>query len=533
MASQVPPKKGAAFNLGFSLYDKGGTLIVAPVSLNAQISRDFGAYGTVADSSVVSTVYGLIKLALASSDMSADVISLYATDTGNSSCVPFTATIYTAGSLIDELSTAIYGESTKLSTAIYGESTKLSTLLAALSTTVQAESTRLSTAIYGESTKLSTSIAAIVLSSATVDSTAIAASVWGNAAASTVIAGAVWNAARSSYTSTGTFGDIDQTTAVAGAVWDVVLSSHVSTGTAGAALSAASSATASADSTAIANAVWAGVVPSTFSTGTAGYAVGTFLNAAVSAVSSQVSSVATALAAVSTQVAAVSSAASSLAARVASTAVAGAVWNATRTDYVSTGTFGEVEGSTDVARQVWASAIPSTFGLGTAGYTLGTYLDASVAGVSTTVRAESTRLSTAIYGESTKLSTKVDALSSQMSSVMSEVENVYTLVDQESTKLSTGIASLSADLDTVASALSSVTSTPSTAVAAAVWDMELASTYAAQSLVRGMASVLLGKVSGSSGSTTVFRDVADGKDVVTAVTDAEGNRTTVTLDLSS
>jgi hypothetical protein len=51
-------------------------------------------------------------------------------------------------------------------------------------------------------------------------------------------------------------------------------------------------------------------------------------------------------------------------------------------------------------------------------------------------------------------------------------------------------------------------------------------------LLRGFASTLLGKASGLGTTTAHFRDLADTKDRITAIVDADGNRTAVTRDLT-
>jgi len=47
-----------------------------------------------------------------------------------------------------------------------------------------------------------------------------------------------------------------------------------------------------------------------------------------------------------------------------------------------------------------------------------------------------------------------------------------------------------------------------------------------------MASVLAGKVSGSAANAPVFRSLNDTQDVVTATTNADGDRLSITLDVS-
>lgn len=50
--------------------------------------------------------------------------------------------------------------------------------------------------------------------------------------------------------------------------------------------------------------------------------------------------------------------------------------------------------------------------------------------------------------------------------------------------------------------------------------------------VRGFYSALLGKSSGHESGSPVYRDAADSKDRITATTDANGNRTAITIDLT-
>jgi hypothetical protein len=97
------------------------------------------------------------------------------------------------------------------------------------------------------------------------------------------------------------------------------------------------------------------------------------------------------------------------------------------------------------------------------------------------------------------------------------------------------IASTSAQLGVhvVSAASTSVTaSVDSTAVAAEVLNSTIDGAVTLRQAHRGYAAVLLGLVSGSASSTTVFRDINDVKTRVTAITDSNGNRTAITLDLT-
>lgn len=71
----------------------------------------------------------------------------------------------------------------------------------------------------------------------------------------------------------------------------------------------------------------------------------------------------------------------------------------------------------------------------------------------------------------------------------------------------------------------------SSAGVTAIWAEVMTGTVTAVQAMRGFIAALLGKSSGHPGSP-VYRNVADSKDVITATTDSNGNRSAVTLDLS-
>ena len=66
----------------------------------------------------------------------------------------------------------------------------------------------------------------------------------------------------------------------------------------------------------------------------------------------------------------------------------------------------------------------------------------------------------------------------------------------------------------------------------AVWDEVVDGSTTARQSVRVQNAALAGKASGLATTTAVYRDLADTKDRITATVDANGNRTTVTRDVS-
>jgi hypothetical protein len=69
-------------------------------------------------------------------------------------------------------------------------------------------------------------------------------------------------------------------------------------------------------------------------------------------------------------------------------------------------------------------------------------------------------------------------------------------------------------------------------IADAVLDRVVDGTRTLRQLARGWTAALLGKVSGMGANAPVFRNIADDKNVISATTDDDGNRTAVSLDLS-
>jgi hypothetical protein len=65
-----------------------------------------------------------------------------------------------------------------------------------------------------------------------------------------------------------------------------------------------------------------------------------------------------------------------------------------------------------------------------------------------------------------------------------------------------------------------------------IWNHAVEGQYTATEILRLMAAVLAGKVSGADTSTIKFRDLEDTKDRIIAETDSAGNRTSVIKDVS-
>lgn len=103
MANMYPPVRAAAFDLYFSLYKNDGTVIANPGTYTSKVSKDGGAVEDIATAiTEVDTSYGLLKLSLTATEMTADVVWVKVKD-DTTGCVPFTACIYTVGQTMDSI----------------------------------------------------------------------------------------------------------------------------------------------------------------------------------------------------------------------------------------------------------------------------------------------------------------------------------------------------------------------------------------------------------------------------------------------
>jgi len=87
-----------------------------------------------------------------------------------------------------------------------------------------------------------------------------------------------------------------------------------------------------------------------------------------------------------------------------------------------------------------------------------------------------------------------------------------------------------ADESLLEAAISAVTAPTAAAVADAVHDEVIEGTLTLRKIMRLMLAVLTGKASGGGTTTIAFRDVADAKNRISSTVNADGDRTSVTLD---
>jgi len=100
--------------------------------------------------------------------------------------------------------------------------------------------------------------------------------------------------------------------------------------------------------------------------------------------------------------------------------------------------------------------------------------------------------------------------------------------------LTSGAVILTSDYDNAKTAAQSTDVPSANDVAAAVWAVVVDGTRTAVQVMRLCLSALGGKSSGhttGSASSPAYRNIGDTKNVIAATTDADGNRTAVTLDL--
>jgi hypothetical protein len=217
---------------------------------------------------------------------------------------------------------------------------------------------------------------------------------------------AVWDAPLAGFATPGTAGktlaDLSSTTYtvqdIVDGVWDESNASHVTTGTTGANLNAAGAGTDP----------WSIALPGAYTAGMAGYILGTNLNALITsrmatyvqptgflaatfpATVASTTNITAGTITTATNVTTISAngiTATSLSAG-SLTDIAGAVWDATMADYVDAGSTGFTLNAAGSAGDPWSIALPGVYAAGTAGYLVGTYLDAAVSAIPANVLAE-------------------------------------------------------------------------------------------------------------------------------------------------
>jgi len=232
MASQVPPKKNTAFNLGLCLYKSDGTFIANPGTITAKISKDFGDYADVGTVSEEDSTYGQIKLALTNTEMNADVVMLYVVD-NTSGCVPFTQTIYTATALLDDIKTdtaAILADTGTDGVVLAADAITAAKIADDAFSSEHFNTGCITADAIADNAIDAGAIAADAITAAKIANGAIdlatfAADVGTTALASNPVAKAAakgaWDSARADHETANTFGDIDTTADIAAAVRDV------------------------------------------------------------------------------------------------------------------------------------------------------------------------------------------------------------------------------------------------------------------------------------------------------------------------
>ena len=241
--------------------------------------------------------------------------------------------------------------------------------------------------------------------------------------------------------------------------------------------------------------------------------------------------------------------------------IADAVWDEAQAVHTTAGTFGSfldasVSGvstggvsAADIADAVWDEALSGHTTAGTAGKSIadtetdaaailvdtGTTIPGTIATVDANVDA--ILLDTAEIGAAGAGLTDL-ATASALATVDSNVDAI--LVDTGTT-LPSSLTTIEGKVDTVDGVVDSIVIDIAALNDVAAADVATAILDAANGIetgvtprqaLRGILSALASKVSGMESNAPVFRDVGDTKNRITAATDSNGNRTSVTLDLT-
>lgn len=214
------------------------------------------------------------------------------------------------------------------------------------------------------------------------------------------------------------------------------------------------------------------------------------------------------------------------------TAMEDAVWDAVMANHLDSGSTGAALNSAGSAGDPWGTTLPGAYGAGTAGFIVGTNINATVSS-----RATQTSVDTLDDFVDTEVSAikavtdKLDTALVQDGAVYQYTANALELapsggLDAAGVRAAIGLAS--ANLDTQLSGIN----TNVDAVPGEVWTQTLEGAFTAVQLMRGISASTMGELSGASTTNVLIRDISDTKSRINATVDVDGNRTAVTYDLT-
>lgn len=202
---------------------------------------------------------------------------------------------------------------------------------------------------------------------------------------------------------------------------------------------------------------------------------------------------------------------------VTDTDVADAVLGATASSYDDAGTIGEKINDAGSAGDPWSTALPGSYGSGTAGKIVGDNLNATVSSRATQTSVDTVDgivdailedTGTTLPGTLSTIDGKVDTIDS----------NVDAVLEDTGTTLPAALTTITNYVDTIPADILDASNGVETGMTL-------------RQAMRIALSVLAGKNTVSGGSV-VFRDVNDTKNRVSATVDGDDQRTAVTLDAS-
>jgi hypothetical protein len=227
--------------------------------------------------------------------------------------------------------------------------------------------------------------------------------------------------------------------------------------------------------------------------------------------------------------------------------IAAAVWDEAISDHLGAGSAGASLNAAGSAGDPWTTTLPGSYSAGQAGHIIGTNLNATISsrlasgGYTAPLDASGTR--SALGLAAANLDTQLSAISSKTTNLPSDPADASDIAASFST-VNSSLSTIAGYIDTEVSAIKAKTDLIPTSPAA-TGDVPSAAANAAALLgtaVEGSVTVvqslrlanaaLGGKASGLDTTNPKYRDLADTKDRLDAVVDANGNRTAVTRDLS-
>lgn len=213
--------------------------------------------------------------------------------------------------------------------------------------------------------------------------------------------------------------------------------------------------------------------------------------------------------------------------------IADGIWDEAISGHLTAGSTGNALNAAGSAGDPWSTPLPGAYGAGTAGFIIGTNIDALISS-----RASQTSVNTIDDFIDTEIATLVSNVATILTAVDTEVAAIKTKTDQLTFTIANRLDCQVYGMEngTITSAVIATGAIDADALSTdaidEIWDEIMEGTVTARQSLRLANSANGADTSGGGTAQFTLRDIADTKNRVVATVDADGNRSITSMDLT-